>query len=90
MAKSDPLRDVPITPELMEIVVNLHVFFSDYEKMALWLKLKNPCLGGLSPVQMLRFGREKRLLEFVDQSIDENKLPGGVSSDLPGYRGEKV
>ncbi|MGH6946890.1 MAG: hypothetical protein ACREDZ_06140 [Kiloniellales bacterium] len=40
-------------------------FDGDIEKTALWFRTPNPMLGDISPRDMIRFGRYKRLLKFV-------------------------
>jgi hypothetical protein len=39
--------------------------FGDVHKTALWFKTSNPLLGGISPRDMLRYGRYKRLMQFI-------------------------
>ena len=40
-------------------------FEGDIEKTALWLKMPNPMLGDISPRDMIRYGRYKRLMKFI-------------------------
>lgn len=40
-------------------------FEGDIEKTALWFKTPNPMLGDLSPRDMIRYGRYKRLMKFI-------------------------
>lgn len=50
-------------------------FFSgNADKVALWFATSNPLLGGLSPDDMLALRRERKLLKFVQQAIEENEL----------------
>ncbi len=48
-------------------------FFKDREKTLLWFQVPNPLLGGLSPRDMIRVGRFKKLLRFIQTALDENK-----------------
>ncbi len=48
-------------------------FHGDPKKTALWFTVSNPLLGNLSPKDMLRFGRYKRLMTFVLNSLEENR-----------------
>lgn len=48
-------------------------FFNDQEKTILWFRMPNPLLGGMSPRDMIRVGRFKKLLKFVQNALDENK-----------------
>jgi hypothetical protein len=47
-------------------------FQGDIEKTALWFKTPNPMLGYISPRDMIRFGRYKRLLKFITESQEAN------------------
>jgi hypothetical protein len=46
-------------------------FFQDEVKTKLWLRTPNPMLGNLSPRTMLRLGRSTRLLQFVNQAMED-------------------
>lgn len=48
-------------------------FNGDIKKTALWFKIENPALGGISPRDMIRFGRFKKLKQFI-----QNQLEGDV------------
>ena len=43
--------------------------FGSREKAALWFKISNPLLGNLSPRDMLRMGRFKKLYRFVVEAL---------------------
>ncbi|MBS0634541.1 MAG: hypothetical protein JSR37_03665 [Verrucomicrobia bacterium] len=47
-------------------------FKGDAVKTALWFKTANPMLGGISPRDMIRFGRYQKLLKFILNAISEN------------------
>jgi uncharacterized protein (DUF2384 family) len=40
-------------------------FGGDAEKTALWFRLPNPMLGEISPRDMIRYGRFKKLMKFI-------------------------
>ena len=40
-------------------------FEGDVDKTALWFKIPNPLLGMISPRDMIRFGRYRKLMQFV-------------------------
>ena len=40
-------------------------FDGDAERTALWFRFKNPILGGISPRDMIRFGRYQKLLQVI-------------------------
>lgn len=54
---------------LMEIgnIINLvaEQFDGDINKTALWFNTKNPMLGNMSPIDMIRFGRYEKLQKFI-------------------------
>ncbi|MGL4335386.1 MAG: hypothetical protein ACRCST_00725 [Turicibacter sp.] len=62
------------TPEVMEVIVALHIVFQDgkdpFEKMAAWMNFKNLNLGGISPAEMIVYGRSKRLLQAVNDMME--------------------
>ncbi len=47
-------------------------FFKDNDKTILWFCIPNPLLGGMSPRDMIRVGRFKKLLNFIQSALDEN------------------
>jgi len=59
----------PVAERLREIanIANLvaEFFAGDAQKVGLWFELANPILGNVSPRDMIRIGRYKRLLNFV-------------------------
>lgn len=48
-------------------------FFKDQEKVYLWFNTKNPLLGGIKPLDMIRQGRSEKLLKFIQAMLRENK-----------------
>jgi hypothetical protein len=48
-------------------------FNGDPRKTALWFKMPNPLLGEISPRDMIRIGRYKKLISFVLNSLNENR-----------------
>jgi hypothetical protein len=59
----------PVAEKLREIanIANLvaEFFSGDAQKVGLWFEIANPMLGNVSPRDMIRIGRYKRLLNFV-------------------------
>ena len=51
-------------------------FGGDIEKTALWFKLPNPMLGDLSPRDMIRYGRYKRLMKFIADAQQASSTSG--------------
>jgi len=47
-------------------------FEGDAEKTALWFQTINPMLGDISPRDMIRLGRYKRLLKFITDAREQN------------------
>lgn len=48
-------------------------FFHDQKKTIVWFFMPNPLLGGMSPRDMIRVGRFKKLLNFIQTALDENQ-----------------
>lgn len=48
-------------------------FFNNDKKAFAWMITKNPNLGQVSPDHMIRSGRGKRLLKWMDNQLNENK-----------------
>ena len=42
-------------------------------KVDLWMTTPNPLLGNVAPLDMIRKGRGRKLIQFVETSIEENK-----------------
>ena len=71
---------VPVAERLRELanIANLvaEYFNGDVQKVGLWFELPNPMLGNISPRNMIRGGRYKRLLNVVlDAREAENATP---------------
>lgn len=47
-------------------------FEGDERKTALWFKMENPALGGISPKDMIRYGRFKKLKAFIQNQLEGN------------------
>jgi len=54
-------------------------FAGDVAKTALWFKTKNPLLGNISPLDMIRNGRSEKLRRFVTSALEENAASEGVA-----------
>ena len=72
--------DEKMPTELMErfkewaVALNLVAeFFQDPNKAILWFDISNPLLGDLSPRDMIKLGRFKKLRDFIQTALDENK-----------------
>lgn len=44
-------------------------FDGDLAKTSLWFKLPNPMLGNISPRDMIRLGRYKKLVKFIHEAM---------------------
>jgi hypothetical protein len=66
----------PVAERLREIanIANLvaEFFVGDEQKVALWFEIANPMLGNITPSNMIRIGKQKRLLSFVVSAREEN------------------
>ncbi len=69
----------PVAERLREIanIANLvaEFFAGDAQKVGLWFEIANPMLGNISPRDMIRIGRLKRLLSFVMTAREEGAAP---------------
>ncbi len=78
---------VPVAERLRELanIANLvaEYFHGDANKVALWFELQNPMLGNISPRNMIRGGRYKRLLNFVLDAREAETAAAG-----PGAQGQ--
>lgn len=48
-------------------------YFNDHDKTVLWFRVSNPLLGGMSPRDMIRVGRFRKLLKFIQTALEENR-----------------
>lgn len=48
-------------------------FSGDQQKTALWFKTHNPLLGNVTPRDMIRLGRYKKLLQFILDAREETQ-----------------
>ena len=73
ISKSSVRYDDRIPKELkdrLEEIANIcqkvaEYFNGDVAKTALWFKASNPLLGNISPRDMIRIGRYKKLMKFI-------------------------
>ena len=54
-----------IDKTFVEIVIELHVIFNDARKVESWLKTKNLNFGGTSPLVLIREGRSRTVLQYI-------------------------
>jgi hypothetical protein len=47
-------------------------FFDDKHKTVLWFQMTNPMLGNVSPQAMIKAGRFRKLLRFIQTALAEN------------------
>jgi uncharacterized protein (DUF2384 family) len=48
-------------------------FFGDETKTVLWFKTPNPLLGDMTPRDMIRIGRFRKLRRFIQNALSENE-----------------
>ena len=72
--------DIKMPAELRERLVEwatalnlVAEYFNDAEKTVLWFQVSNPLLGNMTPRDMIRLGRFKKLLKFIQTALDENQ-----------------
>lgn len=47
-------------------------YFGDLDKTILWFQAPNDLLGDLSPRDMIRLGRFKKLYKFIKNALSDN------------------
>ncbi|HKT89888.1 MAG TPA: hypothetical protein VJQ59_15705 [Candidatus Sulfotelmatobacter sp.] len=75
--------DVPRMPKELEdrirewaVALNLVAqFFQDQQKTILWFSTPNPLLGDMTPRDMIKIGRFRKLCRFIQTAIAENQPP---------------
>ncbi|HTY51455.1 MAG TPA: nucleotidyltransferase domain-containing protein [Steroidobacteraceae bacterium] len=74
---------------LCELVVQY--FGGNAQKTALWFKTPNPQLGGISPRDMIGFGRCERLRRFITEALDLNAGPAPeAAATVPAVPGNPM
>lgn len=61
------------TIRIIYAMLDVH-FQGNFKKTDTWTRTPNPLLGYLSPSEMIEAGREKKLLKFVKNAVEENVL----------------
>lgn len=72
----DAKMPADLQERLMEWAIaisKVHTFFQNEEKTMLWFRVPNPMLGDATPRDMIRIGRFKKLLKFIQDSNQENE-----------------
>jgi uncharacterized protein (DUF2384 family) len=49
-------------------------YFKNEVKAEIWLQTKNPLLGDVSPVHMIKVGRFDKLIQFIYDRISEDRV----------------
>jgi hypothetical protein len=63
------------------IVDELTIFFNgSSDKVAMWMTTENPLLGGETPIEFIRLGRGRYLLNYVKKSADDELIYGQQES----------
>jgi hypothetical protein len=73
-------RKIPreLADRLQEWAIALNMvaqYFQDEHKTVLWFKTPNPLLGNITPRDMIRVGRFRKLQRFIQSALDENERP---------------
>jgi len=71
--KKIPVELTERITEWATAIALVHGFFKDENKTMLWFKVPNPLLGDVAPRDMIRFGRFKKLLKFIQSALEENR-----------------
>jgi antitoxin Xre/MbcA/ParS-like protein len=71
-----PKMPKELQDRLIEWAVALNLvaqFFKDEHKTVLWFKTPNPLLGDMTPRDMIRVGRFRKLRRFIQNALSENE-----------------
>lgn len=68
MLSGDPNRDYWEAYDLL-----MTIFRNEQEKVYQWLRGKNPNLGDISPIKLIKMGRGHKVLQFIKSVLEENK-----------------
>ncbi len=74
--RHDAKMPVELRERLNEWAILLNLigeYFKESQKVELWLQTPNPLLGDISPRDMIRIGRYKKLLKFVQTALRDNQ-----------------
>jgi hypothetical protein len=73
--------------EIAVICALLAQFFQgNVTKTYLWFQTENPLLGNISPRDMVRYGRHKKLRRIVMDALEENGIAVGFPGNLSWER----
>lgn len=70
MTKDEPFQ----MRELVDCIFYLNEFFDDMDKISFWMMTENPHLGNISPFDLFTRGRGHKVLAFVKNALEENKI----------------
>jgi hypothetical protein len=59
--------------QFCEAVIGAHIFFGDVKKVSAWLRMDNLNFGGCSPMRMIQLNKGKKLNDWINTQLDENK-----------------
>lgn len=68
MSKHNP-KTVTYTQAFSEI---LEFFNGDKDKAIAWYTVKNPALGDISPYEMIKIGKGRKLMQFIRSALAGN------------------
>ena len=51
----------------------VHSFFKNETKTMLWFKVPNPMLGDVAPREMIKVGRFRKLLNFIQSALEDGR-----------------
>lgn len=64
------MKNIDIAQQCWDLVL---VFFNfDKDKTQAWFECPNPHLGGTTPVKLIQMGREHKVLQFIQNSLNDN------------------
>lgn len=60
-------------PIAVEIIISLHIIFSDEAKINFWLFQKNLNFGDMTPAHLINFKKGQKVLDFINDALEANQ-----------------
>lgn len=55
------------------IINKVYEFFQDEDKVKLWIKTPHPLFSYITPRDLIKFGKARKLIKFIDEAMESNK-----------------
>lgn len=84
----DEKMPIELRTRLTELATAINLvagYFQDLDKTMLWFTVPNPLLGDISPRDMIRVGRFKKLQKFIQTALLENTRANFLKTAKKAY-----